>query len=427
MSKLYHDESGRVVPTLCEELSRYRRARKLLVLPATSQPASLYFLARAYPENDLSLRVSVNGVELAPVAPRQAERYGWYHLTLPPGTLRAGANQVEFWTDASALAAWSLAIEAGHAEPLSQLSDDGGGHWRSERMGYLNVLRGEYVVRLRLAEGRDPDPPGLVWEDPTHPRLEALRRMLPAAAVQPGPALARVRALATWLSSSWEHTSTDRAALYAPWDAETILAWARNRRGHAGQTPIAYCVHYAAAGISCCQALGIPARGAVLLDSMNGVDGHFVLEVWLAEFSKWAMLDPNLDAMFWEAGVPLSLPEIRQLGAALETRVVWGPGLDFQRQNPRIVQWIEHTYLTGLCFRHRGLWPRADLLSRPDLSPPGHGSLAYCETDIVWEEPALAAGFGMFPYFGDASYFDAPPALVAVPPATREEEPWASK
>jgi hypothetical protein len=279
-------------------------------------------------------------------------------------------------------------------------------------MGYLNVLRGEYVVRLRLAEGQDPGPPPMTWEDQDCPRLEALRRKMPARALQPGPALARVRAVLTWLSQSWEHTSTDRAAQYAPWDAETILAWGAARRGHAGQLAITYCVHYAAACVSACQALGIPARGAALLDSVNGVDGHFVTEVWLDEYGKWVMADPNLDAVIWKGDIPLSLPEIRDLGADVEAHIAWGPGIHAQRRNPRVVEWLERVYFTGRCFRHRSLWPRADLLSRPDLSPPGHGSLAYCETAIVWEERELAAGFGMFPYFGTCAYFDAAPVAA---------------
>ena len=58
----------------------------------------------------------------------------------------------------------------------------------------------------------------------------------------------------------------------------------------------------------------------------------------------------------------------------------------------------------------RYLWA-ADLLSHPEYSPPGHGSLTYCETMLVWEERDLESGFGMFPYFGDADYFDAPPLV----------------
>jgi hypothetical protein len=52
---------------------------------------------------------------------------------------------------------------------------------------------------------------------------------------------------------------------------------------------------------------------------------------------------------------------------------------------------------------------RADLLSRPEFSPPGHGATSYCETGLVWEKRD-AAGLGMFPAFAAPAYFDRAPA-----------------
>jgi hypothetical protein len=105
----------------------------------------------------------------------------------------------------------------------------------------------------------------------------------------------------------------------------------------------------------------------------------------------------------------MSLPEIQKAGDGLAGLVEWGPGIDFQRQNPRIAPWLEETYLSGVCFHYRSTWWRADLLSHPEFSPPGHGSTSYCETGLVWEQRDLERGLGMFPYFGDDRYFQAPP------------------
>ena len=69
---------------------------------------------------------------------------------------------------------------------------------------------------------------------------------------------------------------------------------------------------------------------------------------------------------------------------------------------------------TGKCFVHRGIWPRTDLLSHPELSPPAHGALAYCETGFVWAEAERERGFGMFPFFAEAGYFEAPPVADTV-------------
>ena len=411
MSKLYLSENGNVVPALCEELTTYRRARKVLPLSSTAAPGTLYILARPYGGGDLPLRLAVNGVEVPAIQPKSPEAYLWYDVPLDASLLKPGANTFELWTDAPTMNAWSLAIEAGHGESESFISDDGSTTWRNEKMGYLNVLRGEYVVRVRLAEGEDPVPPAMVWEDPSNPRLEHLRQIMPAQSLAPGPLLTRVRALTSWLSSSWEHTNSNRAAQYGPWDAETILAWGKARSGHNGQVPIVMCVHYAVAFVSCCQAAGIPARAAVFMGTVNGSDGHFVAEVWFEEYAKWVMVDPNLDAILWKEGVPLSVTEIQQAGSDLSELIQWGPGIEFQRRNPIITDWIQDIYLPGICFRHRSMWPRADFLSHPELTPPGHGSIAYCETNLVWEKDELPRGFGMFPYFADPAYFDAPPCL----------------
>ena len=411
MSKLYLTERGRVVPTLCEELTTHRRARKVLQLPPTEGAATLYVLARRNPGNEQPLWLDINGqaVAIPPNALGDAgPAYRWIEIPVDASWLKAGENAFCLWTDTTAMNGWALAIEAGHAQPRSFVSDDGGKTWRNQDMGYLNVLRGEYVVRLRLEEGQDPPPPAMVWENPAHSRVASLRELLPAKARGPGPLLGRVRALSSWLASSWEHTSSSRATQYAPWDAETILAWGKDRVGHAGQTPIVMCVHYAVAFVSCCQALGIAARCAALTAAVNGGDGHFVAEVWFPDLSKWVMVDPNADAIFSEGGVPLSIAEI-QKSPGLDRLVEWGTGTEFQRRYPHMVTFIQENLLKGVCFRHRSLWPRADFLSHPEWSPPGHGALSYCESGLVWEKRDLGRGFGMFPYFGDPRTFDAPP------------------
>jgi Transglutaminase-like superfamily len=409
MSKLYYTEMGHVLPTLSEELTSCRRARKVLELPGTQAPATLYVLARPYAGSEVPLRISVNGIEINPLQPAWVQAQAWHTVTLPPSLLRPGANTFEFWNDAPAMDAWSLAIEGGHREPASYRSDDGGQHWRNQKMSYLNILTGEYVVRVRLEEGEDPAPPTFVWEDPRSPRLAQLRQRLPAEALQPGPVMKRVRALTYWLSTSWQHTDAKKAQQYAPWDAETILAWGRVRTGQDGRLPVVMCVHYGAAFVSCAQAAGLRARTVITADTINGYCGHFVAEVWFDEYHKWVLVDPNLDAIFRKAGVPLSVREVQAAGAALGELVEWGRGTEFQRRYPNIEAFVHDNYLTGVWIRSRSNWARADFLSRPDLTPPGHGMTAYCETSLVWDADLRSRGFGMFPYFGNRDYFETPP------------------
>jgi len=411
MSRLYLTEAGHVVPSLCEELTRFRHARKILDLPPTSSTATLYLLARPR-DAHTPLYVQVNG-EVLCVTPRAVRRYTWYEIALEPSWLRPGANTFDLWTDTLAMDGWALALEAGHRDPRSFISDDGGRAWRNERMGYLNAVQGEYVLRVRLAEGDDPPPPPFVCEDTHSERLAALYDAIPERIRSLRRPIERVRGLATWLSTAWEHSSAEASLSYTPWDPFTILSWGRAGAGHQGLQPIVWCVHYSVAFVCCCQALSIPARCVAVLGTPSGEDGHFVAEVWLEQYAKWAMVDANLDAMAWSGELPLSVAEVQALGPALREALDYGRGLAFQRRNPRIEAFREEVFETGVCFRYRALWPRADFLSHPELSPPGHGALAYCEADLVWEESAREQGFGMFPYFADAAYFEAAPTPAA--------------
>ena len=413
MSRLYHNESGRVIATLCEELTRFRRARVILNLPATGSDANLYVLARPHRTGDNPLNLSINGIRQAAFHAGADLHYGWYEGIAKAGDLRDGENVVTLWAEDSAMTGWSLALEPGGASSNSFLSDDGGTVWRSDRMGYLNAVQGNYCVRIRLKEGHDDPPPDMVWESPIHPRTRSLSELLPRRAVNATDRLTQVRELSSWLASSWEHSGSRHATVYAPWDAETILAWGGSQRGHNDERPIAMCVHYAVAFVSACQSLGIPARCAALTGTPNGYDGHFVAEVWFEEHRKWVMVDPNCDAILFHNGQPLSIEEIQELGGGLEPYVAWGVGTRYQRTFSHINDFIRNNLTEGACFRNRSVWPRTDFLSRPEYTPPGHGSVSYCETDLVWTESDVESGFGMFRYFAPPDYFAAPPDRTA--------------
>ena len=425
MSRLYHNESGRVIPSLCEELTRYRRARLRLDLPATGSDGALFVLARPHRAGGNPLNFTINGVRQEAIHPGADLHYRWYERTVKAEDLREGDNVVELWTEDSAMTGWSLALEAGGSPPgrgdpphrgdppRCTLTDDGGARWRSDRMGYLNAVQGNYCVRIRLREGRDDPPPDMTWESADHPRAQSLRDLIPRRIGNGVDRFTQVRELSSWLASSWEHSGSRRATVYAPWDAETILAWGGSQRGHNDERPIAMCVHYAVAFVSACQALRIPARCAVLMGTPNTYDGHFVAEVWFEEYRKWVMVDPNIDAILFRNGQPLSIEEIQGLGDGLEPYVEWGRGTRYQRTFSHMRRFIRDSLLRGVCFRHRSVWPRTDFLSRPEHSPPGHGSVSYCETDLVWEETDLESGFGMFRFFAPPDFFTAPPDRAA--------------
>jgi len=121
------------------------------------------------------------------------------------------------------------------------------------------------------------------------------------------------------------------------------------------------------------------------------------------------MVDPNCDLVFIQHGIPLSIDEIQMLGDDLSAYVDWGPAARYQMTFEHIRDFIRNNLLRGVCFRHRSIWPRSDFISHPENSPPGHGSITYCESDLVWESKDLSEGFGMFRYFASPEYFTAPP------------------
>jgi hypothetical protein len=354
------------------------------------------------------LKVSVNCHELPPIFAIPPVVFHWYEVKVPAAHLKEGSNVFELWSDSEAMNAWGLAIEPGIAEPSSQVSHDGGKTWRSHHMGYQNAIRGEYLIRLRLEEGQDSPPPAWIPEDPSWETLKSIRERLPAAALAPVPTLDRVKALSTWVASAWEYRSSAVAAQYAPWDLETILAWGKAKKGHNGQVPVVMCVHYGVAFVTACQVAGIAARAAVFTENVTGANGHFTAEVWLPEHNKWIFVDPNMDVLVFKNGSPLSIPEIRPLRPNLSSYLYFGPGFENQKANPVLEPFLA-PYANFAWMNHRSIWWRADFLSNPHFSPPGHGALCYCETGLVWEDKDLDDGCAMFPYFGNEAYFETPP------------------
>jgi hypothetical protein len=120
------------------------------------------------------------------------------------------------------------------------------------------------------------------------------------------------------------------------------------------------------------------------------------------------MVDPQIDALFMRDGVPMSVNEVQDVRLNLANYTQFGPGTNEQRKNPRLCDFIEVGYPVGRSFKHRAVWYRSDLLTRPEYSPPAHGATAYCEIGLVWEKREKDL-FGMFPHHGTPEYFDDPP------------------
>lgn len=409
MTRLSANDAGHVITTLGEELSGRRHARATVELDGNA--AVLYVLARAHRPDGPSLEIRIGDNYVGVIEARDDSVLTWHELNLPEG-IGSGPTQVVLSSSGEAMNGWSLGVDY-KVEGGDSLSIDGGATWSSDRIGYMQLAPGRYIVRARVQGGEDPSPAAHSWEQDSQPFEEFYSR-IPVEAIRAKNPWAAVQILSTWVARSWTYRNTSQALQYAPWDPTTILGWGERGKGHGGNLPVAMCVHYGVVFVAACQALGITARCAPLTGSINGFDGHFVAEVWMERWGRWVMVDPTYDVTIEGPDGPADLRTIRNIGSDLKPYVRAGDGIELLLATKPGRQWFDDIFLQGVCFRNRSLWPRSDFLSRVDLTPPGHGTSSYSELDLVWEARSRDRGFGMFRSFADDAWFDAPPAKQSV-------------
>ena len=411
---LFLNERGRVLLFNNEEISRWRWAKKQFELPpaVTGAKADVWALLQMYESNRAPLEVFVNGKPLGRIEPDSSLTPSliWSKIEIPTGRLVAGTNAIEFRCQSPAMNAWILGIEPGHRDPRSVLSTDRGGSWRNHDMGVHNVLRGEYVVRLRShAEGlRDPAPPKIVYEDPSHARVRESLELIPPEIRKMSDAWEQLLALRKWVAKSWGHKAS--GPIYTPWDPWTILDWAQADRGQGREGTICMCMHFATLFAALAAALGHRARGVVITDDLDKPTGHFMAEVWDKRLGQWVLHDPNFDVHYAD-GKPLSAIELAvrsHQGRTLNDWLVMGEGMP--KGPPLLLEIFKDYFVSGKSFRLTGLWSRNDYVSHPAAAPPSHGAVSYCEPEIVWYNPPGMDLAPMFPYrVRDREYFDGGP------------------
>ena len=418
MGRLILSERGRILMQHHEELTRWRLARKRLTVPraALDAPATLWLLLGCYPENDTPLHVRVNGSDVGTIEPITDEGVGvwcWRALELEPGVLREGQNEIVLHAEPLAMNAWMLALDPSARRRQSALSVDGGRRWHSRELGAHGALSGEYLIRLRSHSEQIDEHrlPRVVYEDPRHDHVRELLSLLPESIVSERDPWQQVLALRTWVARQWTHHPG--GDVYTPWDAATILDWARRERGHGRRGAVAMCVHFGVTFTALASALGHRARCIAITGSMHQRSGHFIAEVYDRDSACWVAHDANFDVHYAEASGPLAAPDLAERamhGADCSALVLRGPG--FPDDVPRLVRAFETNFGSGRSYRHVGVWTRNDFTTRPAVAPPSHGANAYCETDFVWYAPdqTTRQQIAMFPYQSSARrWFDRPP------------------
>ena len=411
MGRLFCSERGRILIGQNEEITRWRWARKVLQLPsaATGAPADLWLYLQMYEGNRRRLRLWMNGRALRPIQPSPAVTnvIGWHRVRVRAAEVQAGQNVIELRCDSPAMNAWVLGLEAGHRSPRSFISTDRGKTWRNDHMGARNMFHGEYAIRLRchsprLSEQRLPQ---IVYEDPACPRAGELRKLIPSRIRSIRDPWRQIMALRAHVAKSWVHDPSGPS--YAPWDPWTILDWSQRKWGHGLKGTVTMCVHFAVHFAALATVLGHRARCVIITEDPNTQTGHFVTEVWSDAHGKWVMHDPNYDA-HCEDDLPLSAVEIARRshgGGSLKPCVRFGHGRPLGPR--RLVTYFRRLFDTGRSFRCTGIWTANQYISDPTVAPPNHGSIGYCETDVVWFNPPGMDLMPMFPYrTGNCAYFE---------------------
>jgi hypothetical protein len=113
-------------------------------------------------------------------------------------------------------------------------------------------------------------------------------------------------AILHWVHQQWEHNGNNEPRKN---DAISILEEAKEGK-------LFRCVEYGIVATACLNAVGLKSRVLGLktkdVETRASGAGHVLLEVYLADRGKWAMLDGQWDAMPVRKGVPLNAVEFQQ-------------------------------------------------------------------------------------------------------------------
>jgi hypothetical protein len=158
-------------------------------------------------------------------------------------------------------------------------------------------------------------------------------------------------------------------------------------------------------------ALGHRSRGVAITENINGPNGHFMTEIFDHDLSKWVAHDANFD-LHYENGQPMSIVDLADrahAGQSLKTMMRRGNG--FTSDCPRLNGLLNRKLATGQSFASIAVWRANNVISDPAAAPPNHGSVIYCETDLIWYTPnGDASNVAMFPHrTADREYFLTPP------------------
>jgi hypothetical protein len=223
---------------------------------------------------------------------------------------------------AKALAVIRQAVAAGFTDYSKYSSDTDFDSIRedAEFKSLLAEIKAKYGPAPLVWDRSQPAPLfPVLSDDPKIPQFLEMRREFAIDAVVAGAKddYERLRRLAHWVSTRWEHSSDQMASKSDPL---TIL-----REAQKGGRFI--CREYAVVMAGVAAAYGMPARVVNLLprDVETRSEAHSVAEVWLEGFGKWVLADGQYGNVAELDGVPLNAIEV-QAALAADKKIVCSAG-----------------------------------------------------------------------------------------------------
>lgn len=146
------------------------------------------------------------------------------------------------------------------------------------------------------------------WSSPDEPYLRALRAVygLDTLVAEKQSELDKVQAICRWVHGLWEHNGDNTPRHDDPiWILQEIKQGRRFR-----------CVEYAIVVNGCLNAVGVRSRILALktedMETRESGAGHIVVEAYLRDLGKWALVDGQWDMIPVLNGVPLNAVELQR-------------------------------------------------------------------------------------------------------------------
>ena len=143
-----------VNPTIAEDIFYFTWAKSRFRMKAPKKNITLSFYAYQYRENTHPLQISINGNIITYDSHEGRGNFMWHSITVPRGLFVDGVNEIEFLSDSPTINSFAIGVEYTENPCGSSKSENRGGSWYYNNIGFNYSLIGEYAIRLNGSGGK---------------------------------------------------------------------------------------------------------------------------------------------------------------------------------------------------------------------------------------------------------------------------------